>query len=90
MMEQMRKDGLEYDVYTYTGAIMACGQGGQPEKVLDLLDEMVEEHGERVTLDDVLLRSQACAVCVYVCVRLREAKKIARSVRQTTRQQAHL
>lgn len=67
MMEQMQKDGLDYDVYTYTGAITACGKGGQPEKVLGLLDEMVEEYGERAT-KMVLLRGRTC--CVRICLPL--------------------
>lgn len=40
MKEQMKKDGVEHDVYTYCGAISACGKGGQALKALELLDEM--------------------------------------------------
>ena len=46
MMEQMRQDGVELDVYTYSGAITACGKGGKPTKALSLLDEM-EQIGEK-------------------------------------------
>lgn len=80
MMEQMQKDGLDYDVYTYTGAITACGKGGQPEKVLGLLDEMVDEYGERAT-KIVLLRDLACWVRVCLPLLSRERKLLLAIVR---------
>lgn len=46
MMEQMEKDGIAFDEFTYSAAIVACGKGGKPRKALELLDEMVKVHGE--------------------------------------------
>ena len=46
MMKQMEKDGVAFDAFTYSAAIVACGKGGKPRKALELLDEMVEVHGE--------------------------------------------
>lgn len=41
MMDQMQKDSIPVNEYTYSAAISACGKGGQSSKALDLLDEMV-------------------------------------------------
>lgn len=46
MMKQMEKDGVAFDAFTYSAAIVACGKGGKPRKALELLDEMVKVHGE--------------------------------------------
>lgn len=46
MMKQMEKDGIAFDEFTYSSVIVACGRGGQPRKALELLDEMVQVHGE--------------------------------------------
>lgn len=40
MMEQMRKDGLEPNVASYTAAITACGKVGEVLRALDLIKEM--------------------------------------------------
>lgn len=47
MMKQMEKDGVGFDEFTYSAAIVACGKGGKPRKALELLDEMVRLHGEQ-------------------------------------------
>lgn len=46
MMKQMLKDGVAFDVFTYSGAITACGKGGKADKAIALLDEMVDEYGK--------------------------------------------
>lgn len=46
MMKQMQTDDIDFDVYTYSGAITACGKGGQARRALSLLGEMVKNHGE--------------------------------------------
>lgn len=45
MMEQMEKDGLEPDLWTFTAAITACGKAGEVFRALDLLKEM-DKRGE--------------------------------------------
>lgn len=49
MMKQMEKDGIAFDEFTYSSVIVACGRGGQPRKSLELLDEMIQVHGEHVS-----------------------------------------
>lgn len=46
MMEQMQKDGIAFDVFTYSGAISACGKGGEAAKALGMLDDMEKQHGK--------------------------------------------
>ena len=46
MMKQMLKDGLAFDVFTYSGAISACGKGGRADKAIELLDEMTNDYGK--------------------------------------------
>lgn len=43
MMKQMTEDEVMHDRHTYSGAIRACGQGGQWAKALDLLNEMPDK-----------------------------------------------
>lgn len=43
MMKQMEEDRVEQDTYTYSGAIRACGKGGQWLKALELLNEMPDK-----------------------------------------------
>lgn len=43
MMDQMKKDGLKADVYTFSAAISACGKSGQWEKAIELLNIMPDD-----------------------------------------------
>lgn len=61
MMKQMTKDGVAFDVYTYSGAITACGKGGKADKAVELLDEMVDEHGETLLPIHTL-------ICLFDCL----------------------
>lgn len=54
MMKQMEKDGVAFDEFTYSSAIVACGKGGKPKKALKLLDEMVNVYGESSLLTKYL------------------------------------
>ena len=40
LLEELRHNGLEGDVITYSAAISACGKVKQSQKALELLEEM--------------------------------------------------
>ena len=40
LLEQMKKDGVEPDTYSYSGAINACASAGRWENALDLMAQM--------------------------------------------------
>lgn len=42
LMAEMRREGVDADVFTFSTAITACGNAGEWERALDLLDQMGE------------------------------------------------
>jgi pentatricopeptide repeat domain-containing protein 1 len=67
----MEYKGLKPNAITYTAAISACGNGGQWEESVKLLEQMSDRSGVCPNIFHISAVIAACekaGVCVCVCV----------------------